>query len=119
MKRLNPITIIFMITFIALTCFTGITLAAESTSTMPDISTGLPIVTSEQFTAKASRIVAAVYKDAREISPMLTLAVITVCGILSIFFQKARQMILWAVVGMLLILWGPQLISLVQNYASK
>lgn len=116
---LKPVTILVITAFIAVTCFTGISLAAETTVTGPDVGAGLPTVTSDQFTAKANRIVAAIYKDARQISPMLTLAVVTICAVLSIFFHKARQMIIWAVIGMLIILWGPQLISLIQNYASK
>lgn len=111
--------LLIITTLIFLTCFAGIGLAANATTNSPNIGTGLPVVTSEQFTAKVWRIVSAIYQDARQISPMLTLGIVSICAIFSIFFKAARSMILWAVAGMLLILWGPQLIALVQNYAAK
>ncbi|WP_041274473.1 hypothetical protein [Desulforamulus reducens] len=116
MKKISPVIIT---TLILLTCFTGTSLATEATTTGPEIGTGLPTVTSEEFTDKIGRIVAAIYKDAKEISPMLTLGIVTVCAVFSIFFKAARIMILWSVASMLLILWGPQFISLIQNYVAK
>lgn len=69
MKSFSPL-ITIIAALVILTCFTGTTLAAEATNTMPNVSTGLPTITSEQFTAKVSRIVTSIYKDAKEISPM-------------------------------------------------
>lgn len=86
---------------------------------MPDINTGLPTVTSEQFIAKITRIVKNIYEDAVEISPQLTLLACIVGGILGIILKEARKSVLWAFGGMLLILWAPQLIALTTHYASK
>ncbi len=107
--------IISLVLVVVLTAFGGIAIAAEA----PEINTGLPTVTSDQFIDKASRIVASIYQDAKDISPLITLGIVVVFGILGIFFQKARETILWAVISMLLILWGPQIISLIRGYAEK
>jgi len=79
---------------------------------IPAIDTGIPTVEPEQAVNIAMRIVMSIHSLAVDISPYLTLLIIIIGGILGIILTSARGMVLWAVVAMLLILWGPQLVGL-------
>lgn len=85
-------------------------------TSMPDIGAGLPIVTSDQFIGRFTRLVTAIYNDAVIISPQLTLFICIVGGFLGIFWKEARISVLWAIGVMLFILWVPQIIGLAQHY---
>lgn len=91
--------------------------AAEAT--VPNVGTGLPVVTSEQFISKLVSIVQSIHTDAVVLSPQLTILIFIGGGILGIFIAEARKTVAWSIVGMLLVLWGPKLIALVYYYANK
>lgn len=81
---------------------------------MPAIDTGIATVDLEQAVNKAVRIVMSIHSLAIDILPYSTLLTIIIGGILGIILKPVRVTILWAVFAMLLILWGPQLVGLVE-----
>ena len=90
-------------------------MAAEANT---GISAGLEEVTSDEFTAKMGRIAEAIYQDVAKIAPMLTVVFIVIGTVIGIFWREARMSVAWSVLGLLLILWAPQLVGLVVNYAN-
>jgi len=83
-----------------------------------NISAGLEEVTSDDFTAKMGRIASAIYQDVAKIAPMLTVVVIVIGTVIGIFWREARMSVAWSILGLLLILWAPQLVGLIVNYAN-
>ena len=83
---------------------------------MPEISTGIPTVTPEQAVSKAQRIVMNIYDSAVELSPLLTLSIFVIGGTVGVIYREARKLVLWSILGLLLILWAPQLVGLATYY---
>lgn len=84
----------------------------------PAIDTGIPTVTPDQFIDKFKRTVLSIHDLAVNISPYLTLLIFIVGAILGVVVKSARVAVLWAVIAMLVILWGPQLVGLFEYYKS-
>ncbi|SFH34448.1 hypothetical protein SAMN05660649_04833 [Desulfotomaculum arcticum] len=118
--KMGPVMIVLVTVFIFLSLTSTIPgycvqsgelqLAAD----IPAIDTGIPTVTPEQAVDKVKRIVISIHNSAVEISPYLTLLIIVIGGILGILIKSARAAILWAIIAMLLILWAPEIIGLVE-----
>jgi len=83
------------------------------------LGAGLPQVSSEDFNGKINRMVGALYGDALEIAPQVTLLVFVIGGVLGIFWREARTSVAWSVFGLVLIMWAPQLIGLVIHYINQ
>ena len=84
-----------------------------------EVGVGLPVVSSEEFVAKVTRMVGAIYKDVVQIAPQITLLVCLVGLVLGIFSQAARISVLWSIGALLLILWAPQIVGLVKHYTNQ
>jgi len=82
----------------------------------PAIDTGIPTVTPDQFIDKFKRIVLGIHDLAVNISPYLTLLIVIVGGVLGVIIKSARVAVFWAVIAMLVILWGPQLVGLFEYF---
>ncbi|NYE57130.1 hypothetical protein [Carboxydothermus ferrireducens] len=78
-----------------------------------DISKGLPEVTPEQFSGKINGIAGKVYGVAANIIPYISVAVIVIGAIIGIFIEKARMAVLWAILGLIGVLWAPQIVGFV------
>lgn len=83
-----------------------------------DTAAGLPTVTEEMAVQKVWRIVGRFYNMAAQIAPHITLGVLVIGVLAGIVFETARNMIKWAILGLVVILWGPQLLSLFINLVS-
>lgn len=80
--------------------------------------TGLPPVTEDMVVKKVWRMVGRLYNMVAQIAPHITLGVLVIGVLAGIFFESARNMIKWAILGLVIILWGPQLLSLLINLIS-
>ena len=107
---------------LGLFCFVALLLPLPAFAAESDagaIGAGLPQVSSEDFNDKISRMVGALYGDAVKIAPMITLIVFIVGGITGIIWREARMTVVWSVAALILIMWAPQLISLLIHYISQ
>lgn len=78
-----------------------------------DISQGLPEVTPEQFSGKINGIAGEIYGMAANVIPYISVAVIVIGTIIGIFIEKARMAVLWAILGLIGVLWAPQIVGFV------
>ncbi|MCF8010045.1 MAG: hypothetical protein K9L17_04655 [Clostridiales bacterium] len=85
----------------------------------PVINAGIPEITPDQVLTFITGIVTQFYDFAAELSPQVTLFIFIIGGIVGIFLNEAKKAVLWAIIGMLLILWGPQVISLLSNFTIR
>jgi len=82
-----------------------------STVSAPDISAGIPQVTTQQAEAKAYRVFNAIYGLVLNVAPGFTLICLIVAALLSIFFREARRAIVIICAVLILIVWGPELVG--------
>lgn len=78
----------------------------------PAIDTGLPTVTPQQAEDKAARIVMNMHKSAAKVAPYWTVLIFIIAGFIGIFIREVRTYALGAIIGLVLIVFGPQLIGL-------
>ncbi|MCR4443256.1 MAG: hypothetical protein NUV48_14070 [Peptococcaceae bacterium] len=83
-----------------------------------DTGSGLPTVTEDQVVKKAYRVVGSFYNMVAQIAPHITLGVVIIAAIAGIIFESARTTIKWAVIGLVLVLWGPQIVAFIVNMLS-
>ncbi|MBM7854965.1 hypothetical protein JOC37_001345 [Desulfohalotomaculum tongense] len=114
------LSIMLVLSMFAVLCFAAQGYCEETGATeevlVPAIDTGIPTVTPEQATGKFKRIVMSIYGSAVEVSPLLTLFIFIVGGTIGVIIKDARKPVFWAIVGMMLVLWGPQLVGLFLYY---
>ena len=89
--------------------------ATASGSGSVNISSGLPVVTTQQAIAKSQRVTGQVYELIRNVAPHLVLIAICIAAVLSVFWRPARVSILVILLGYAVIEWGPQLVSWFQG----
>ncbi|NPV89574.1 MAG: hypothetical protein HPY50_02205 [Firmicutes bacterium] len=84
---------------------------------LPVINTGsgLAPVTEDQVIKKTWRIVGRFYNMAAQIAPQITLAAVVVGVMLGIFIKEAQQIVKWSILGLVLVLWAPQIIAFIIN----
>jgi len=87
--------------------------SAQFNPRVPDISAGLPSVTTEQFVGKAQRIAGNVYGAAAGVIPYVALGVLVAGAVLGIFFKAARSLIWVAVLALAVVLFAPQIVGYV------
>ena len=89
----------------------------SSIKTLPgmDISVGLPLVTTDQAVGKVNRIVSNLHRTAINIAPWVTIFVIVIGGLLLFITKSARAMILWAIIGLLVVIWAVPIVGYVMN----
>lgn len=92
-------------------CFACSVPAWASAQSGPDISYGIPTVTTQQAVAKADRVYAQVYDLVSAVSPGMTLIIVIAALFLSIFFKEAKKAIVFAGGALILVMWGPQIIG--------
>ena len=78
-----------------------------------DISTGLPTVTPNMFVSKINRITNSIYGMARGVIPGISVVALVAAVILGIVFQEARKIIAWSLIGLIIVLWAPQIIGFI------
>lgn len=76
---------------------------------------GIPAVSSDEAMAKAQKIAGKIYGLASGVAPLLTLVILVVGGLLLFISKAARAAIFWAIIGMLVVLWAPQIVGLVMG----
>lgn len=82
-----------------------------------DISTGLPTVTPDMFVAKINRMTNSIYGMARGVIPGISVVAIVAAFILGIVFREARPIVAWSLIGLLVVLWAPQIVGFVVGSA--
>lgn len=88
-----------------------------STSDRTDISAGVPEVTPDEFSGKVNRMSDAIYGTARSSIAAITVIVLVIGFIAGIFFEGARKMVGFAMLGLFVVLWAPQIVGYVIGIA--
>ncbi|AEG14421.1 hypothetical protein Desku_0821 [Desulfofundulus kuznetsovii DSM 6115] len=74
---------------------------------------GVQPVSPEELGGKVGRIVDRVYSMAGDIAPKITVLVFIIGGLLLALVKEARKVIFWSIVGLMLVLWAPQIVGLI------
>lgn len=97
------------------------TIQTTQTTAQPgrvDISTGLPTVTPDMFVSKINRMTDSIYGMARGVIPGISVVAIVIAFILGIVFREARNIVAWSLIGLIVVLWAPQIIGFVVGSAA-
>jgi hypothetical protein len=124
----GKIGVIFLL-IAALLVFAAPVLADQQTNTQPAATpgaqsmaqgelqqggfAGVQPVSPEELGGKVGRIVDRVYSMAGDIAPKITVLVFIIGGLLLALVKEARKVIFWSIVGLMLVLWAPQIVGLI------
>lgn len=89
-----------------------------TTTTLPgiNVSAGIPLVTTDQAIAKASRMTGDLHRLATTVAPMVTVLVLVIGGLLFFFCTAARVAVVWSIVGLIVVTWAIPIVGYVMNW---
>lgn len=77
------------------------------------IATGLPAVTPEMLTQKVNHMANAIYGMFQGVIISITIIALVVASLFGIIFREARKTVIFALIGLLVVLWAPQIAGFV------
>ena len=91
----------------------GDPVVAKDTINVGDASTD-----GKALIAKTEQMAKDLHQMASKLIIPITVMVLIVGGLVGIFLPLARQILIFAILGLVLILWAPMLVAIVANWAS-
>lgn len=94
-----------------------ITIAATATGDdSVDVSSGIPLVSSDRVAAKMNRINDDVYNLAKRVVPKAAVVLIVILLLLAVIIHRAWVAVLAVFAGLIFVLWGEQIIGWILHF---
>lgn len=113
---ITPVVLILILLSLTSAAFAETTVTPDGQVQTTDVSSGIPMVSSQQVAAKVNRISDNVYGLAQAVAPKLSIIVIVILLILAIITRKAWLAILAVFVGLIFIIWGVQIMGWIMHF---